>query len=345
MSEGSKLWSIAGRFTSQLGRADSGVIPEPEPNPAESPDILLGKLAQLDASIADSKARRDAELAARAARAQLIERADDVNKTLELETAPKSVAKTETQILSRESSLAAPNSATKVKVSMHDDVQVRFSASGDEALRLVAEQRKAAEALLFEACALEDRLKNEARRTQAAAEYAFAQGKVESAAIEERKAKQVALTKRDRHAALTTQRKGLEELLATKRPEREAAQAKIAELEQQLADAQRSAEQIFSVVAAHETHAQECIEEQTAVEREAAEAAVRVTACQAAREAAEMTAKAAKERVDALKKETSINDAPGIEEARTLAARIAEQAVITSRSRNGKGGLQAARST
>jgi hypothetical protein len=333
-----KLWSLATRFTSHLGRADSGVIAQPEPNPAESPEILLDKLAQLDASIAESKARRDAELAARAARARLIERADDVNKTHQPETLSESAAKTEAEVGNLEFPLATRNEPTKVKTTMPDDVQVRSSAADDaatEALRLIVEQRKAAEALLFEACALEDRLKNEAQRTQAAAEYAAAQDKAESAAIAERKAKQLALVKRDRHAALAMERKGLEELLAMKRAECEAARTKITALEQQLAEAQRSAEQIFSVVAAHEAREKECVEKITAVEREATEAAVRVTACQAEREAAEMAAKAARERVEALKKESAINDVAGIEEARTLAARIAEQAAITRRARNG----------
>jgi hypothetical protein len=333
MSDGSKLWSLASRFTNRPGRADSGVIAQAEPNPAESPEIMLDKLAQLDASIADSKARREAELAARAARVKLLERAEDVNRTPE----PESAAKTEAGVCALESPLTPPSEPTKVKVTMPDDVQVRSRGSDDattEALRLIVEQRKAAEALLFEACALEDRLKNEAERVQAAAEYAAAEDKVESAAIEERKAKQLALTKRERHAALATEQKGLEELIATKHAEREAARVKITELEQLLAETQRSAEQIFSVVAAHEARAKECVEEQTALEPEATEAAVRVTACQAEREAAEMAARAAKQRVEALKKESLI-DAAGIEEARTLAARIAEQAAITRRSRNG----------
>jgi hypothetical protein len=326
MSDGSKLWSLATRFTGHHGRADAGVIAAEEATPAESPDILLDKLAQLDASIADSKARRDAELAGRAARARLIERADDVSKTPEPEVPPQSL----------QSPRPDPIEPTKVKVTMPDDVQVRSSASDatTEALRIIAEQRKAAEALLFEACALEDRLKNEAQRAQAAAEYAAAEDTLESAAFEERRAKQVALTKRERHAALATERKGLHELIASKRGECEAARTKITELERQLAEAQRSAEQIFSVVEAHEARAKECLEEQTTVEREATEAAVRVTACQAEREAAEKAATAAKQRVDALKK-AAINDVTGIEEARILAARIAEQATITHRSRNG----------
>ncbi len=339
----SDVWFRAARFASHLGRAGSGDIAQAEPNPVESPEILLDKLAQLDASIADSKARHDAELAARAARAKLIERADDVfpwrgNKTPEPETPPQSVAKTEAEVCSLEPAVAAPNEPTKVKVTMPDDVQKRSAACDEattEALRIIAEQRKAAEALLFEACALEDRLKNEANRAQAAAEYAAAQDKAQSAAIAERMAKQVALTNRERHAALATERKDLEELIATKCAEHEAARAKMTELEQQLVEAQRSAEQIFSVVAAHEARAKECVEKQTAVEREATEAAVRVTACQAEREAAEMAAKAARERVETLKTESSTNDVAGIEEARTLAARIAEQAAITRRSRNG----------
>lgn len=339
----SDVWSRAARFASHLGRAGSGDIAQTEPNPVESPEILLDKLAQLDASIADSKARHDAESAARAARAKLIERADDAfpwrgNKTPEPETPPQSVAKTEAEVCSLEPAVAAPNEPTKVKVTIPDDVQMRSAVCDEattEALRIIAEQRKAAEALLFEACALEDRLKNEANRAQAAAEYAAAQDKAQNAAIAERMANQVALTKRERHAALATERKDLEELMATKCAEREAARAKITELEQQLVEAQRSAEQIFSVVAVHEARAKECVEKQTAVEREATEAAVRVTACQAEREAAEMAAKAARERVEALKTESSTNDVAGIEEARTLAARIAEQAAITRRSRNG----------
>jgi hypothetical protein len=337
MSDGSKLWSFAARLTSQLGRVDSGVI-QPEPNPAESPEILLGKLAQLDASIADCKARQDAELAARAARAKLIERADDALTAPEPKTLPENAVKREAELCSPEPLVAAPSEPTKIEVTMPDDVQVRSAATDDvttEALRIIAEQRKAAEALLFEACTLEDRLKNQAKGAQAAAEYAAAQAEAESTALAERKAKQLALTKAERRAALATERQRLEELLATKRAEGESVRAKIAELEQQLAQAQRSAEQIFSAVAAHEARAKACVEEETAVEREATEAAARVTACQAEREAADMAAAAAGERVRAVKKELSTNGVAGIEDARTLAARIAEQAAITHRSRNG----------
>lgn len=187
---------------------------------------------------------------------------------------------------------------------------VETAAPNDEALngahRLILEQRKAAEALLSEVCALEEQLKSEAKVAQAAAEFAAAGEKAKAAGILEQQAKELAKSASDRHRALATERKDVE--------------MRIAELEKQLS--------------VHQARAKECAAEEAAAERKAAEAAERVAACQAASVVAQKEAKTAQDRVEALKKELPqpAQNLAGINEVQSLAVRIAEQASALTRS-------------
>jgi hypothetical protein len=210
-------------------------------------------------------------------------------------------------------------------------------AASDEGLtvaqRLVAEQRKAAEALLLEACVLEERLNSEVQAAQAASEYAAARAKADGAAILEQQAKELARASSEHSAVLAAERGDAEKLVVTTRADAEAAKAQVAELEQQLQDARRLAEQTFSTVGAHEARAKESAAKQAAAEQDAAEALARVVACQAERAAAEAEAKAAEERAEALKKELPVTtqSLAGINDIQALAARIAKQASVLKR--------------
>jgi hypothetical protein len=205
-----------------------------------------------------------------------------------------------------------------------------------QALRIIAEQRKAAEALLLEACALEDRLKSEAKLTGAASEYAAAREKAESAALAEQEAHHLAQASSEHHAAVATERRDLEALIAAEHAETEAFLAQIAQLEQQLKETQESAEQMFRALELHEALAKECLEKEAVAGHEAAEATARVVACQAERVAAEKEAVVARERADALKKALPATAGARIDEVHTLAARIAEQTVRSASTVSGR---------
>jgi hypothetical protein len=216
-------------------------------------------------------------------------------------------------------------------------VKVALPAVGDEALtaaqRLVAEQRKAAEALLLEACALEERFKSESQAAQAATECAAAKAKAQSSAIAEQKANELAQASSEHRTALAARRKDAEGLVVTMRSAAETTSAQVTELEQQLRDAQRLVEQTLSMVGSHEEQIKELAAEQTAADQKAAEAAALVAACQADRAAAEKEAQAAEERAEALKKSlpATTQRLAGISELEALAARIAEQASLLKR--------------
>jgi chromosome segregation ATPase len=197
------------------------------------------------------------------------------------------------------------------------------AASSDGALKaaqqLMAEQRKAAEALLREVSVLEDRLKNEAQAAQAAVDYDGARTKVDTAATLEQQAKELAQTASERHGILATERKHAENLAANARADAKALRAQLAEIEQQLLQ--------------RESKASEAAQRESVAEREATEAAERVMACQLATVAAEKEAKEAKERADALKKElpSTAQGFAGITDVQALAVRIAEQASALTR--------------
>lgn len=187
------------------------------------------------------------------------------------------------------------------------------------AQQLMAEQRKAAEALLREVSVLEERLKSEAQAAHAADEYAGLKSKVDNAAILEQQAKELAQTASERHGLLATERKHAENLAANARADAKAMRAQLAELEQLLLQ--------------REAKASEAGQREAVAEREAAEAAERVIACQLACVAAEKEAKGAKERADALKKElpAATQSFAGITDVQALAVRIAEQATALTR--------------
>jgi hypothetical protein len=217
-----------------------------------------------------------------------------------------------------------------VEPAMPDDVHASPAASKEAltaALRLVSEQRKAAEALLLEACVLEERLKSEPKAAQAADEYAAAKAKVEAVTIQEQQAKALAQASSEHRLSLTLKLREAEALVVETRLDAEAATAQVASLEQQLRNARRLAEQTSSLIEQHEANARQCSAKLTAAEHEAVEAAAHIVGWQDARAAAEREAAAASERAEALKKDFPEAAQPlaGMSDVQALAARIAEQ--------------------
>jgi hypothetical protein len=252
-----------------------------------------------------------------------------VEQPKQTEAAP---AQAEPEGSSVEPVTVAPNGATKLETVMPDEV-VRVApeptnGSLTAAQQVIAQQRKAAEALLSEVCALEARLKEEAKAAQAAEIYEAAKKKAEGAALLEQRAKELAQATSERHSALAAEGKAAEGLLVATRAQADAAQARVADLERQLRDAQTATKQTMTSLTEHEVRAKERAAKESAAEREAGEAAARLAACEAACEAAKREAKAAGDRADALKKElpTSTAGLAGVTEVQTLAARLAEQA-------------------
>ncbi|MGA7202974.1 MAG: hypothetical protein WBX26_14185, partial [Candidatus Cybelea sp.] len=196
------------------------------------------------------------------------------------------------------------------------------TAMSDDVFLLVAEQRKAAEALLLQVAELEQRLQTEAHAAQAAADYKSAKEKAEAAAILEQQASELAHTAAEHHSAVLAQRLEADNLLVTTRADAEAAKAKVAALQEQLRDARRLADQSLSALAPCEARAKELAVSEEAAQSEAAEAAAGVTACQSARARAEKEAEDAQKRAETLKSEIA-----------ELAGRIAQQAAEVTRSR------------
>jgi hypothetical protein len=222
------------------------------------------------------------------------------------QAAPVTVPQTAPVTVPQAAPATAPPTA-KVETAMPNDVQPTPAASNgalngalDGAQRLIAEQRKAAEALLSEVCALEERLKGEAKAAQAAQAFTVANEKAKAAMILEQQAKELAASASESHRALVTERKN--------------AETKIADLKQQLI--------------ALEARSKECAAEEIVAERKAGDAKERIVACQSASVAAQKEAKAAEEHAAALKKELpeSAQSLAGINEVQSLAARISEQA-------------------
>jgi chromosome segregation ATPase len=192
----------------------------------------------------------------------------------------------------------------------------------DDVFLLVAEQRKAAEALLLQVAELEQRLQTEAHAAQAAADYKSAKEKAEAAAILEQQASELAHTAAEHHRTVQAQRREADNLLVTTRSDAEAAKAKVTALQEQLRDARRLADQSLSALAPCEARAKELAVSEEAAQSEAAEAAAGVTACQSARARAEKEAEDAQKRAETLKSEIA-----------ELAGRIAQQAAEVTRSR------------
>jgi chromosome segregation ATPase len=196
------------------------------------------------------------------------------------------------------------------------------TAMSDDVFLLVAEQRKAAEALLLQVAELEQRLQTEAHAAQAAADYKSAKEKAEAAAILEQQASELAHTAAEHHRTVQAQRREADNLLVTTRSDAEAAKAKVTALQEQLRDARRLADQSLSALAPCEARAKELAVSEEAAQSEAAEAAAGVTACQSARARAEKEAEDAQKRAETLKSEIA-----------ELAGRIAQQAAEVTRSR------------
>lgn len=202
------------------------------------------------------------------------------------------------------------------------------------AQQLVAEQRKAAEALLLEAYVLEERLKSEAVSAQASETYAAAKAKADAATAAEAEAKELARLAAELRTAAANERRDAENQAVTARGEIKAAKSKIAELEQQLRDAKQVFEQTLQMVALRESRIKECTTKEAAAKRDAADTTQHVVACENARIAAVKDADAARTQLDGLKSESS-QDLAGINDVRALAARIAKQASALRRGPNG----------
>lgn len=194
-----------------------------------------------------------------------------------------------------------------------------------EAHRLIAEQRRAAEALLQEACALEDRLKTESVVSQAFGEVDEAQRALDAAAASEQQAKDAARIAAEQRGAIAAERRDAESQVVAARGDVKAAKAKVAELEQKLRDARQAVEQAISMVGLREARVKECLAKETASKRDTTETNSRVLACESARLAAERKLDAARRRAAEMQSQTDLKAAPGIEGVQLLAARIAEQ--------------------
>lgn len=196
------------------------------------------------------------------------------------------------------------------------------TAMSDDVFLLVAEQRKAAEALLLQVAELEERLQTEAHAAQAAADYTSAKEKAEAARILEQQANELAHAAVERHSAVLTERQEADKLVATTRADAETAKANVAKLQDQLRDARRLSDESLSALAPRENRAKELAANEAAAQRKAAEAAASVSACQAARAQAEKEAEEAKKWAETLTSEIA-----------ELSMRIAQQAAEVNRSR------------
>lgn len=243
---------------------------------------------------------------------------------------------------------AAPAETPKAEVGViepsSDQAEtVDVDPATSEALRLIADQRAAAEALLSETRALEEQIKNAAAAAHATRAYQTAKAKAaaavekaEAAALAENEAKQRAESLVHDHSVLSSELKSIEQIVASKRREADAAKAEIAELERKLSELQHSSQTVFSDLALHESRARECASRETAAARSAAEAAARAASRKAEREAAEASVQAATERVEILKAALpAVQEAGAIEDLKRLTARITEQAQLARNLRNG----------
>jgi len=196
------------------------------------------------------------------------------------------------------------------------------TAMSDDVFLLVAEQRKAAEALLVQVAELEQRLQTEAHAAQAASDYTSAKEKAEAAQILEQQANELAHAAVEHHSAVLAELQEADRFVVATRADAEAAKAKVAELQDQLRDARRLSDQSLSALAPRENRAKELAANEAAAQRKAAEAAASVTACQSARAQAEKEAEEAKKWAEALTSEIA-----------ELSTRIAQQAAEVNHSR------------
>lgn len=286
-------------------------------------------MQQLDAGIAQSTERERATQQGRRRDLQPVaDPAPVVQSSSTLAEAPAETAKVQLGVIERDSS---PLEAVEV------------DPATSEALRLIADQRRAAEALLSETRALEDQIKTAAVAAQAMRTYQCAQAKADEAvskvtavAAAEAEAKQRADALVHDHSVLAGELKSIETQVNAKRTEADTAKAEIAELERRLGELQRMSQTVFSDLALHESRARECSVRETAAARSAAEAAARAASRKSEREAAEAAAQAARERAEALKADLPpVQEAGAIEDLQRLTARITEQVELARNLRNG----------
>jgi hypothetical protein len=196
------------------------------------------------------------------------------------------------------------------------------TAMSDDVFLLVAEQRKAAEALLLQVAELEQRLQTEAHAAQATADYTAAKEKAEAAAILEEQANELAHAAVEHHGAVAAERQQADNLVVAARIEAETAKAKVAELQEQLREARQLADQSLAALEPREARAKVLGANEAAAQQEAAEATAGVTACRSARAQAEKDATEAQKRAESLSSEIA-----------GLSARIAQQTAEVTRSR------------
>jgi hypothetical protein len=312
--------------------ADSGNVANASAKKDETPpppdgsisSRLRSMIADIEAGDASYEARRAAQLAAR--------RTDTMKKSGESEPAASVVVPLPPAAPPKpqqpQAKAVDPPAEDVPQASEQTDSPIVGADGLTEAQRLASEQRKAAEALLLEACVLEQRIAYEAKVEAAEGDYAKAKEKADNAAILEQQAKELAQASAERYVAVVSERKEAEQLVATCRSAADAARMQVATLEEQLREAQRFAEETLHTLRTQEQRIAEVVAREVTAEREASEAAGRVTACLAAREAAEKEAKAAQQRAEGVKQAlpSETVDFAGMQDVRALAARIAEQA-------------------
>jgi chromosome segregation ATPase len=196
------------------------------------------------------------------------------------------------------------------------------------AQRLAMEQRKAAEALLQQARALEEQILNETTAAQAARERAEDLATLAGRAAEmERDAEKRADDAAARHAAASAHHEKIDAVRAASQLAFDAANAEMAALKQRLEEVQRVSDEASRLLLMHEQRAGESAAAATEAEKEAADAEARLAECQAVRETAEREAKAAAEEAESVGKgaPTRALSSGGIDAVRALTARIAQQ--------------------
>lgn len=232
---------------------------------------------------------------------------------------------------------AAAKAAASADAQPAESSEVVDHATVVAAQLLLAELRKASEALVREVSVLETRVNEEAQVVEATRDYAAATKKAEGAAIVEQQAIELAQAASTQYNAAMTTRQGADDLAASTRTDAETVQAQIANLERWLQDARQLAQETSSKLGQCESRAKECAAVEDAARCEAAEAAARVAACQAASVAAAKEAQAAQQRAEALRQmlPDSAPSFAGISNVQTLATRIVEEAGALARKTQG----------
>jgi chromosome segregation ATPase len=196
------------------------------------------------------------------------------------------------------------------------------------AQQLAMEQRKAAEALLQQARALEEQILTETNAAQAARQRAEELATLAGRAIEvEQEAQERAHSAAERHAATVAQRQKIDAVRAASQLAMDAANNELSELKQRLDELQHLADEAASLLRMHEQRVAEATATVIEAEQEAADAAARFAECQSVRQTAEREAKTAAEQADSFGKGAPNRalSSGGIDAVRALTARIAQQ--------------------